>query len=311
MKPGTLAKLKPGTAIGATRNFAATFNWVVDFCNNLSGGPGVEVDRTSEDRPIIRMGADKTLQAPLKPWTVQWRDEAWQVYLPASALSILHFDIALEEGSAPDWYLIQGQEGYEFEGEEIYFEVNAHIKYFCFRSDREDPLVNHNAVVTVDVSDADNPLSDKSQAGDIYLMDVARVWIYPNEEVEGAEPRRLVQQFMKSTVYVEHRYNGTLGMMWKWDKDTFPAEFTPFIPAQAAPICGGEIEEVELAVHDDNNRYPVYYLIDCTGATPVPSVVEEEPEDMKGKLSIYIYSQKQGRVIEDHRNDLNRAVYYP
>ena len=52
-RPGTLCNLKPGKAIGAQANFAATFNWLVAAVRNLRGGKGVKVSWPADDTPVI------------------------------------------------------------------------------------------------------------------------------------------------------------------------------------------------------------------------------------------------------------------
>ena len=52
-RPGTLCSLKPGKAIGAQANFAATFNWLVSAVRNLRGGKGVKVSWPADDTPEI------------------------------------------------------------------------------------------------------------------------------------------------------------------------------------------------------------------------------------------------------------------
>lgn len=52
-RPGTLCNLKPGKALGAQANFAATFNWLVAAVRNLRGGKGVKVSWPADDTPEI------------------------------------------------------------------------------------------------------------------------------------------------------------------------------------------------------------------------------------------------------------------
>ena len=52
-RPGTLCSLKPGKAIGAQANFAATFNWLVAAVRNLRGSKGVKVSWPADDTPVI------------------------------------------------------------------------------------------------------------------------------------------------------------------------------------------------------------------------------------------------------------------
>lgn len=60
MKPPVLCKLVKGTLIDVNEGFVDTFNWLVDFCNNLKGDGEVDfgrplwIDRRKDDRPVIR-----------------------------------------------------------------------------------------------------------------------------------------------------------------------------------------------------------------------------------------------------------------
>ena len=59
MKPGRLTRLTAGKAIGSpdNRGFVDTFNWLVDFCNNLQGdGNYIEVQNPLGDFPMITCG---------------------------------------------------------------------------------------------------------------------------------------------------------------------------------------------------------------------------------------------------------------
>ena len=93
MKPHHTTALKPGTALASNKGFAATFNWMLNFCRNLSGGPGVTVDRTDNDHPIIRIG-DVKATAGLSPFACRFHvteddeDGKWEVYLPTGCLAV-------------------------------------------------------------------------------------------------------------------------------------------------------------------------------------------------------------------------------
>lgn len=64
LRPGTLCKLEKGKLIDAQENFVDTFNWMVDFIENLKGdgdadaGKSVRVDRSVSDRPVIRLDCE-------------------------------------------------------------------------------------------------------------------------------------------------------------------------------------------------------------------------------------------------------------
>lgn len=64
MRPPILCHLKKGKIIDAddNRGFVDTFNWLVDFCNNLRGEgdfdstKSIRLDRRIDDHPVIRGG---------------------------------------------------------------------------------------------------------------------------------------------------------------------------------------------------------------------------------------------------------------
>lgn len=62
-RPAILCKLQKGRLIDAQPNFVETFNWMVDFINNLRGegelnaeASTLVVDRTDPSAPVIRGG---------------------------------------------------------------------------------------------------------------------------------------------------------------------------------------------------------------------------------------------------------------
>lgn len=52
-RPGQLCELKTGKSVGAQRNFADTFNWLVSSIKNLRGGKGIKVSWPADDTPEI------------------------------------------------------------------------------------------------------------------------------------------------------------------------------------------------------------------------------------------------------------------
>lgn len=63
MRPAILCKLKKDTILDANPGFVDTFNWMVDFINNICGDGDLDrtkpitVDKTIDDRPVIRGAA--------------------------------------------------------------------------------------------------------------------------------------------------------------------------------------------------------------------------------------------------------------
>ena len=54
----------------------------------------------------------------------------------------------------------------------------------------------------------------------------------------------------------------------------------------------------------------VYYIVDCSGETPVPSV---GPSDAAASdhVSVLVYRLSHGMVVSDLRASLENQVYYP
>lgn len=63
-RPATLCHLKKDLMIDAQENFVDTFNWIVDFVNNIRGdgdddkNKKITVDKTTSDFPIIKFSDD-------------------------------------------------------------------------------------------------------------------------------------------------------------------------------------------------------------------------------------------------------------
>lgn len=91
MKPTATTNLVPGLALGAQRGFAATFNWMLNFCLNLTGADGVEVDRKDSDHPYIRLTSQSRGN---HPWLCRFHtteddtDGHWEIYLPPGCMSV-------------------------------------------------------------------------------------------------------------------------------------------------------------------------------------------------------------------------------
>lgn len=64
MRPAILCHLKKGTLIDANPGFVDTFNWLVDFCNNLQGDKDlnrdkhISVNKTKDDHPVIEFDGE-------------------------------------------------------------------------------------------------------------------------------------------------------------------------------------------------------------------------------------------------------------
>lgn len=60
IKPANPCYLKNGKAIGAQKDFAATFNWLVDWVSNIRGVKGVKIEDSPDTaHPKISLSDDK------------------------------------------------------------------------------------------------------------------------------------------------------------------------------------------------------------------------------------------------------------
>jgi len=89
MRPPFLCKLKKGKVIDADDNkgFVDTFNWMVDFINNLRGdgdldnGKSIRLDRTIDDRPVIRGGGGSSRLAEPFDYVVEASEDTPSRYV--------------------------------------------------------------------------------------------------------------------------------------------------------------------------------------------------------------------------------------
>jgi len=64
MRPAILCHLKKGTLIDTNPGFVDTFNWLVDFCNNLQGDKDlnrnkrISINRSKDDHPVIEFDGE-------------------------------------------------------------------------------------------------------------------------------------------------------------------------------------------------------------------------------------------------------------
>ena len=61
-KPAALAHLEKNKLIDVQPNFVDTFNWLKDFCNNIEAKEPLEIDLTTDVKPIIKFKNEKTVE---------------------------------------------------------------------------------------------------------------------------------------------------------------------------------------------------------------------------------------------------------
>lgn len=304
MKPPILAEARKGKSFGAIRNFAATFNWLVAFCSNLSGGVGVKVDRTDSDHPVIRVNAASL--APLAPFAVRWSDadSSLVVYLPPSSVSG-EYQVMLTAATDANWYLVaNGDCGAD--GDVV--EVHAHVK------DRVRTSANGSIdrVVYVTANTATVQDFDNQNAGDAWRMTIAAVGV--TEVGSGASAALVREVNQLYTGAVSHLAPvvvvGLLPLHWyaTLAQGSSIHTFTPYADGGEAPWSHGSVAQTALPASGSCN---VYYQVDCTGNTPTASVATTRPTETYTLVFADVYQLQNGCVVADTRDVLNREVFYP
>lgn len=283
MRPLNLTFLRSGKSIGAQKGFAETFNWLVRAMRNLTGdGITAKVDwMNGGDNPVVRsigqIGGSNN-------WviTIDNEDHTAAVVItaddyPAGAI-VLENEVTLPTTAGTT-------------------AITLHVKYPV----KVGSGANYSTVVVVSsgTSHADN-------AGDVYRATIADV-VTTVETVEG----RTVARHTLANVRKHAKYNeampalGVLAVYWAVAAGASTG-FTPHIRAtNNAPICGGSLADAALPT-----TCTAWYLIDCTGASPVPSVVTSK-NPAAGKVYVQAYNFIDGDMADDLRANLSNAVFYP
>lgn len=57
-RPGTLCHLEKGKILDTQVGFVDTYNWMVDYINNLKGEDGIKLDNSISDHPVIKLDSE-------------------------------------------------------------------------------------------------------------------------------------------------------------------------------------------------------------------------------------------------------------
>lgn len=314
MQPPILAEARKGKSFGAIRNFAATFNWLVAFCRNLSGGLGVTVDRTDSDHPIIRVDGLKA--PPLAPFAVRWSevDSSLVVYLPFNACNLLNVPVLLTPATDADWYIINGgSTGTSTDGNTI--SIRAHIKgrVKATSNGTIQPAIFVEAHVTTTAH------NENWNAGDLWCDEIALCTITATTQGGTTAYQRAVgQTYQGAVTHLAPVVAGDLELYWYTDTAIATNGFVPYVDASlgAAPWCRQSLA-ADVALSAAASLY-VWYVVDCSGNTPTPSIVcattSADPvpsTEMYYKAHVQVYSLVYGVLSRDLRSRLAEEVYYP
>lgn len=316
MQPPIVAETKPGKALGAISHFSATFNWLVNFARNLRGDDlGVTVDRSDTDHPIIRMLGRE--DPPLAPFAVRWieADSSLVVYLPERSCNLANTQILLAPATDTDWYIIAGgSTGTSTDGTSL--SVRAHIKGRC----KATANGTIQPAIYVEAYDTTTTHNDNYNAGDVWSDEIARCTV--TEHTEGSTTTYIREVSAMYTGAVTHLAPVVLGdLPLYWFTDTLIASngFTPHIEECSAPYCYGLIADTALPPLPGLDYIWVWYIVDCSGNTPTPSIVRSDdggtppvPASQRYyTVTVPIYSLINGCLSWDTRSRLAQEVYYP
>ena len=255
MKPSVTQELRKGRAIGAQRGFADTFNWMLAFCRNLTGGPGVTVDRNDSDHPIIRVRFDESSE--LRPFAVRsYRLDpestgeergkfGWMIYLPKGCVSvidsceIINKPMTDYEGheNERNWYRLPLDENspgvyvtrnYSFEGQsysEWEFDIVAHAKTSARLKGVDAIDTTSRRFLYVSAAWAGGPArgpdpNDQAVWGDEFAQDVGTVVLTcKNSGGSLSDFVRTYEHHCKNTLSVQGRVRSGFDLVWYFDKD--------------------------------------------------------------------------------------------
>lgn len=312
MRPPIIAECKSGKAIGAIRNFSATFNWLVAFCTNLAGGLGVAVDRTDSDHPIIRIDSQN---GRLAPFMVRWSDadSSLVVYLPEGSCNLANAQVLLTPATDTDWYIVAGgSTGTSTDGTTL--SIHAHIK------GRVKATSNGTIApaIYVEAYDMSGSPYANDGAGDVWSAEIARCTVTAATEGGTTTYRRAVSQIYAGAVaHLAPIVVGDIELYWYTDTATAANGFIPYVDAQsAAPWCNQPLA-ADVQLSDVTTLY-AWYVVDCSGNTPTPGIVTATTAgdpvpaaERYYKAHALVYTFADGVLMADTRDRLAQEVYYP
>lgn len=252
-----------------------------------------------ESAIILASGGDTT---DLKPFTVRWDagSSSWAVYLPESTLGGMHFVRHLEAAGQTGWYKVNGSALASGQGSYV---VTAHVKRRVRIGDDGDA----GALVLVACRHVDTQEPSNLRAGDVWSADIA--FIDVSDAAEGETPRRMVSQMFAGSVPLLDEAAERFDIYWTSDPPVSEAPvYTPHVSASRAPwLLSVTTADLELP---SSGTVFVYYVVDCSGDTPVPSVATDLPADLTARAAVLIYLVLDGRVTDDLRGTAFQQILF-
>lgn len=246
--------------------------------------------------PVAQNRRDRrgTSVAGIKPFTVRWDGERLTVYIPDGAVQLGGCTVHLVPAATGGWYVVAGASPSAGRTLSVTARVKGRVK--------EGPGAIH-PVVTVTAANEGASVGAQA-AGDIWSAGVATVTA---EAGEGGAAAVSVAQGFSGTANPHPVTPGLLELYWATG-DVTDTVFTPHVPGTSdAPLCGEAIGDTALPA---TGAATVWYIVDCSGDVPVPSVATAK-SDESAHACIRIYELVDGCVSEDARAALANAVYYP
>ena len=282
---------------------AAHYNALLDFVRRIMPlkGANTSVDYTMGGARINAGNASGDAAA-VKPWTVRWNDavNALEVYIPSGTVQLSGCTVHLVSAGRAGWYVVHGSANPSAGSTLV---VTAHVKGRVREGD--DGAIHPVATVTAAAEGTDDRAA---KAGDVWSVDIARCES-STPEGEDETPARTVVQLFTGTTNPHPVVPGLLELYWATAATAGGGmEFAPHVEATSnAPLCGKPMADTAVGTGSDVS---VYYIVDCSGETPVPSV---GPSDAAASdhVSVLVYRLSHGMVVSDLRASLENQVYYP
>lgn len=239
----------------------------------------------------------------LKPFTVCWDEDSSSciVYLPEWTLGGMRFASHLEAAGQTGWYKVNGSA--LASGQAGGYLVTAHVK----RRVRIEDDGDAGALVLVACRHVGAQEPGNLGAGDVWSADIAAIDV--SDGPKGEAPRRTTSQIFAGSVRLLHEAAERFDLYWTADTPGSETPvYTPHVSAGKAPwLSSATTADLELPA---SGPVTVYYVVDCSGDTPVPSVATALPDDLTTHAAVHIYDLLDGRVAEDLRGTAFQQILF-
>lgn len=271
---------------------------------------------TSGPAPARQRARDSSMPLPpLKPYTVRWSDadSSLVVYLPQGACNLSGYQVLLTPATGTDWYIVAGgATGVTTDGAVL--SVRAHVKARVKAT--SNGTIAPAIFVEAHVSTSTH--NDNYNAGDVWSAEVARCTVTATTSGGTTTYRRAVGQIYAGAVtHLAPVVTGDLELYWYTDTATATNGFVPYVDSSAPTPWTNQQLAADVALTAPASLW-VWYVVDCSGNTPTPSIVAATTSgdpvpaaERYYKAHALVYTFADGVLVGDTRDRLAQEVYYP